>query len=309
MRVGLLLCLSVILSACSVYTLTNKTDEAIRFKRAGNEIMETLEAGKCVTLSEYLVGLDSDFPFTVVEGEDVEYEPNNYEIIIDANAESKYQYKVLKSNKNPNCEKIEVQKVENVSNKIPVCEDEKKVICNSENSEAKCVKKAEKIEAICVDKEKGEPKNGVNPVCGDSDTPPECKEKAAGSSVVIDESIQVLCLRGNAVCSEDVEFKCIRENKQFIPVCIKNNQKTSEIPYCPNDNKIAPPICINNVEVTVAQGATLSCNNAHCGNSGARVICGSTPINPKIQSYCVNENNIEWNVDVRCANDEIALCQ
>lgn len=312
MRVVLLLGLSVILSACSVYTLTNKTDEAIRFKRAGNESMETLEAGKCITLSEYLVGLDSDFPFTVVEGEDVEYQPNNYEIVIDANAESKYKYKVLASNKNPNCEKKEDQKVENAGNKIPVCENGKKIICNSENSEARCVKKEEKIEAICVDKEKGEPKKGVNPICGDSDTPPECKEKELESSFVMDGNIQSFCLNGDVVCSGSGQSKCIRENNKFIAVCLKDGKRVgNEKPYCDLDPN-AEPQCVAHVQVTVKQGATVYCGDsqgAYCSNSRARMVCGTISTNPNIQPYCVNENNIRWNVGVRCQSGAVARCQ
>ena len=311
-----LLCFLILLPACSVYTLTNKTGEDIKFKRAGDESMEILRAGECVELSEYFVGLESDFPFVVMEGKDAEYKPNNYEITVIDNVEqsdSELRYNVSESDKNPDCKKTgEGEKIADVSKMVPMCENDNVAKCNAPNSEVKCIKKENnEIGPVCLNNKEGNPINGVNPVCGETQKSPVCKEKQGGSSFVIDEKIQALCLNGNAVCQENNESKCVREGNKFIPVCLENNRKVEEAPYCPDDNA-ARPKCISNVVITVEQGASVFCGsdrNAHCGNSGARVVCGSIPANPNIQPYCVNTNNIRWDIEVLCNNSVIAHCQ
>ena len=319
MKIIFLICFSALLPACSVYTLTNKTNENIKFKRAGDKNKETLNAGECVELSEYFVGLGSDFPLTIDGKKDVEYKAGSYEIIKLDNAEqSESQYKVSLSDKNPNCskegEEKDDEKEAGVSDRVPVCENGEEAKCNSPGTQVACVKKeGDEIGPICLDMQEGKPKNGVNPVCGNTSISPICKEKQKESTFIVDERIKVLCLRGNAVCSEG-EFKCIRENNKSVPVCLKDNRKTEEKPYCPGDNGTLAE-CITNTVVTIAPGSSVICGdlgqNAHCSNSRTRAVCGSIPTSSdtQLQPYCVNENNVRWNIDVLCSNGAIALCR
>ena len=62
MRLVRLLFVFVFLSACSVYTVTNKTDQNLQLKIAGGETRD-LKAGACTQLTEYFMGLGGGLSF------------------------------------------------------------------------------------------------------------------------------------------------------------------------------------------------------------------------------------------------------
>ena len=102
----MLFAVCVLLPACSVYTITNKTDRDITIKKSGG-IEVTLKANQCEELSEYFLGLGGDFP-VIIEGIDAEHSANNYEINTAEPAPSvatvgSFAYAVSESKKNPAC--------------------------------------------------------------------------------------------------------------------------------------------------------------------------------------------------------------
>ena len=319
MKIFLILLFSILLPACSVYTLTNNTNQDVRFQRAGGENEEILKPGKCVVLSEYLVGLSGDFPFTVVEGQDAEYKPGSYEITESANTDPSgpgSNLKVSLSDKNPSCEeeKKDDQDTQDTVNMVPVCEGEEEVKCNSPETKAQCIKKDEKVTPACMDKE-NKPKAGVTPVCGDTDKAPVCKEKETGdsSSVYVEDKIKPLCLYGEPVCQGDYEVSCTREKGQFIPACLKENKKiNNDNPYCPDDSG-SKPICINYVQITAHSDFSVFCGSgqtAYCSGSGLKMVCGTRQTSQNIEPYCVRSgDNVLWNVTVLCSNNTTPQCQ
>ena len=336
MRLLNVLFVFLFLSACSVYTVTNKTDQNLQLKIAGGENRD-LRAGACVQLTEYFMGLGGDFPFGIY-GYEREFNPNNYEIIkisaspvsaavnsdtgvaattnsngvdtesaADSNTETgttvnlERGYKIVNSDKNLECEPEESEG-EDVSLE-PLCEDGKNVVCDG--SKAQCKKGA--TAPVCVDNNDKE-LTDVKPICADSSKKPLCKETAttAVEGSKIDNSAKAICVSGTSRC-ESGTLGCAEIKGRLTPVCIGSDGKSSGEVLC-SEMKIPKVICIKKEEkVEVQANVAVSCNQgtAQCD---ARSVCGSLPEAAEIKPYCVNIENIRWPTAVTCPDGSTPTC-
>ena len=309
--------LFLFLSACSIYTLTNKTDQDLKVIIAGGDTLN-LEAGKCIELVEYFMGLGGDFPF-IIKGEDVERSAGNYEINtstvesasgnpdLEADASVAKGYNVSLSDKNISCEPEEEKSgtTEEASSLEPVCEDGTEVNCHS--STAKC--EAGEDSPICVD-EKGEKITGVTPTCSDTSKKPVCREKSSASATGLetDSSAKAICLSGTIQCSNNARVQCAKINGKLIPTCVGAKGQTDGSISCAGVN-VAVVRCVQQeVQVTSVTNFTLSCDISLCADEG-RPVCGRTPTDNTVKPYCINDRNILWPSEVSCADGSAPTCR
>lgn len=334
MRLLVLLFVFLFLSACSLYTVTNKTDQNLQLKIAGGENQD-LKAGACLELMEYFLGLGGDFPFSIDEYER-EFNPNNYEIIkldvspvspeVNSNtdvatasnsdgsgAESTADstgttvnlergYKIVNSDKNLECDPEESEG-EDVSLE-PVCEDGKKVICDG--SKAQCEKGA--TTPICVDND-NKKLTEVKPICADSSKKPVCKEKVetVASDLEIDDSAQVVCESGTPNKCANGELKCANLQQGLTPICLESNGESDSKPSCSVTN--ADMVCVQRIEkVEVQTNVTVSCNQGAAQCSATSPVCGTLPQDTVVKPYCANTENIRWPSAVTCPDGSTPTC-
>ena len=294
-----ILFLFIFLSACTVYTVTNKTSKELKIERAGGEQL-TLKALKCFELNEYFLGLGGDFPF-IIKGENVEHGAGNYEVKPDN--EKTLGYTTELSEKNTDCNPEEDSEGPEKDNNAPVCNDGKKATCYA--STAKCVVKeeGENKKSACVD-ENGENLESVKPDCEDK-SEPTCPTKGR---FVMDQERQAFCAKGSASCSEG-EAKCVKENEISTPFCLKEGKKVENVEVkCPDAD--SAPKCLKSVEVTVKEGFSASCTDKtpFCAE-GSKAVCGSVSTdNTEAKPYCVNDDNIRWSDDVTCVDGNQPTC-
>ena len=298
MKKVLMLFLFVFLSACTVYTVTNKTNQNLEIEKAGGGNL-TLNALKCVELIEYFVGLGGDFPF-IIKGKDKEYSADNYEIKLKKSGGTA-DYEVERSEKNINCEPEE-QKESDGSKKDsdkPMCNDGKEATCHA--STAKCVvEEGENKKLVCVD-ENGENIESVKPECMDK-SKPTCPTKRG---LVLAQERQAFCVKGAANCEEG-EIKCVNEGQVSQPFCLKDGEKVENVNVsCPGSS--SGPKCLKSVTVTVNDKLPVSCAGGvsplipSCVDE-SKPVCGSVPSDEVNKPYCVNDKNIRWS-DVSCTGD------
>ena len=323
------------LSACSVYTVTNKTDQDLQLKIAGGENRD-LRAGACVQLTEYFMGSGGDFPFSI-DGYEKEFNPNNYEIIPiavspvsavvnsgtgsetavnneagtdimdDSNTGTTVNlekgYKIVNSDKNLECDPAEESADKEVSLE-PICEDGKKVICNG--SKAQCKEGA--TIPVCVDNDDKE-LTEVKPICADSSKKPLCKEKAAvaAKDLKVDDAAQFVCTSGTPNQCANGELKCANLQKGLTPICLGPDNESHEKPSCSVPN--AKMVCMQKVEkVDVQANVPISCNQGTAQCDVTRPVCGSLPEETEVKPYCVNSENIRWSTAVTCPDGSTPTC-
>ena len=311
------------LSACTVYTVTNKTQQDLQIETT-QEVTE-LKAGQCIELTEYFLGLAGDFPFVLV-GEKNERNPGHYEITEVKQAESqedtaentapaKQPYKMSLSEKNPECNKEEEEEDEDSkkADQTPFCgEKSKKATCSS-SGEARCLKIGEQYIPACIDKE------GKNlshaPQCAGESIKPKCSKSEITEAQKWTEDLQrnVFCLDGQPACSEGI-VKCIKEegSSSTVPACVQDETKTNSQVVCSPavvssiNNKA---MCLFPVSVDVVNQAPLcSGASAQC-SSGGRIVCGKTPGDSQNKAYCVNAEGIRLPHSVTCPNEVTPSCQ
>ena len=313
----------VFLSACSFYTLTNKSDQDLKIEKAGREEI-TLTAGACTELTEYFLGLGGDFPFVVNGQVDEQYGAGHYEIKRkeqaqesevnattneSANADSivSNQYIVSMEEENPACS----NNSKTQTNNSPVCGDTtQKAICSS-NTTAQCILEKNKAVPACVN-EKGVPVVSEKPSCSNKSLQAVCPSGAKKEGQ-INSKIKVLCLTGSPKCSPGTATAgCIKAETQNVlntPACLdQNNKKIDSItPSCPYNKA---PICLEPVTVEPAIGISLLCGGAQRGqcNGGGQAVCGKIPTDTVNKPYCVNSNNIRWSGDVHCSGNAVPIC-
>ncbi len=275
----------VFLPACTVYTVTNKTDRDFEIKKAGEELIP-LKAGKCIELTEYFLGLAGDFPF-VIEGEEKERNPGHYEITYE-NPEDK------ESVKSP----VATPVVSTVPKPYTVALSEKNPECNEEEEE----------------EEDGDAEEGEDETTKDGETKLWLK----------DTSKNVFCLSGQPRCSEGT-VACLLENQESQPACVREQKAGSsatdkerkwekvaqavlscEGGKAADQNKKAlclPPVSVNVVTnpIPLCGGGQVECAN------GGRAVCGKAPGDLQNKAYCVNTGNIRFG-EVTCANGIVPSC-
>lgn len=295
MKIVLMLFLFIFLSACTVYTVTNKTKKDLTIEKAGGGVL-TLRALKCAELSEYILGLGGDFPF-IVNGENVEHGAGNYEIKPDNKKTLGYTLEL--SEKNTSCEPEE-QKESDGSKKDsdkPMCNDGKEATCYE--STAKCVvEEGENKKLVCVD-ENGENIESVKPECMDK-SKPTCPTKGG---LVLDQERQALCVKGAASCTEG-EVACVREDQLSKPICVKDGEEVeNESVSCPGSDSGLK--CLKSVKVEVKNDLSVSCvdgTEPSCAD-GSKAVCGSISTDNRNRPYCVNDESFRWSDNVSCTGD------
>ena len=334
MRLLSLLFVFFFLSACSVYTVTNKTDQNLQLKIAGGENRD-LKAGACLELMEYFMGIGGDFPFSI-DGYEREFNPNNYEIIpivasdvssavnsgtgsettdnsetgADAADDSstgttinlERGYKIVNSDKNLECDPEEESADKEVSLE-PICEDGKNVICDG--GKAQCKKGA--TTPVCVDDDR---ELDVKPICADSSKKPLCKEKVVtgtASDLEIDESAQFVCTSGTPNKCANGDLKCANLQKGLTPICLGPNNESNEKPSCSVAN--AQMVCMQKVEkVEVQANVAVSCTQGAAQCEVTRPVCGRIPGAAEVKPYCVNTENIRWPTVITCPDGSTPAC-
>ena len=172
----------ILLSACSFYTITNKTNEDLVIKKSGGDTF-VLKAFSCIELSEHFLGLGGDFPFALT-GEGREYSANHYEIILKEEVNSTNEVasqSVILSNENTECDKKKSQEIKIDGKAKPVCGEDaaaKLAKCSSSDDStatAKCQVEGDERKPICVNKD-GK-LSSTSPTCEEKSLKPTCKEK------------------------------------------------------------------------------------------------------------------------------------
>ena len=333
--------LFIFLSACTVYTVTNKTNENLKVVKAGGQEV-TVEASMCIELSEYFLGLGGDFPFAINKKE---YSAGHYEITPasvatvadasttthsaaggDVSVEVKQEYSVSLSAKNTACEPSKLQANNNNEVLSVVCGDQP-AQCAAGNT-AECITEGDQTVPVCVNTA-GQRLTDMSPTCKDSSKKPECKSSAESSVIKVNNTRRAFCLSGTVQCVSTggvkiagVEVKCVGDDQNAIPVCLnQNNEKVAGNILCrtsaANNNNNKGPKCLPPVVVRIAPegGPALSCNVGSGGTTrGVAVcsegypVCGMVTGDWSFQPYCVNEGRTLWPVSVTCSSGADPAC-
>ncbi len=186
MKLVVLFFFVTLLSSCSFYTITNKTNEDIVIKKSGGDTF-ILEALSCVELTEYFLGLEGDFPFSL-EGADREYSANHYEVVLKL-ADEVATREVVLSNENTDCDKKKPLEEIKIDGKLkPVCGEgatPQVAKCSSSDGNAataKCQIEGDDKKPICVN-EKNEILS-IKPKCEEESVQPICKEEKVSQESV-----------------------------------------------------------------------------------------------------------------------------
>ncbi len=326
MRIINILFAFLLFSACSVHTVTNKTNLDFEIKKSGGDQL-ALRANSCIELSEYFIGLGGDFPFAIriIDGGksySEEHSAGNYEITSTADTENpspatgEQSFSVSLSSKNLSCEGEKEEEEEgNINEKmVAVCNEQPaecaqsgKAKCNSENA------------PVCVDTENKILKD-TSPSCKDSSVEVTCKEKSDEKPLQQDTQTRVFCLSGQAQCSGGAVVSCIKENDQSVPVpaCLMGTEKVADV-VCVDSSTEVPieggtPKCLQPTTVTLPEGVVkpVLCGNlsiqVQCSNNEGTPVCGQIPGDTSDQPYCVNQDNIRWSSSVVCSNSSTPTC-
>ena len=200
MKVYFIILLSVFLIACNEYTITNKTDSDIQLEKSGGDTL-VIPAQSCMKLTEFLIGMGGDFPFSFKNCNSCkeEYTSGHYEI---KNSDAA-RITVTESNKNTDCDETDDENSEKeqkngdtddeetqAEDKIqaePVCESEDfNLVCQDDQGQTistraiQCRKSSssDSFKVTCIGS-KGLSISGLKPVCikGEEDSQePVCQE-------------------------------------------------------------------------------------------------------------------------------------
>ena len=223
MKILFFISLWVLCSACTMYTVTNNSSLKLKLKKAGGDI-ETLEAGKCLELTEYFLGLAGDFPFIFVDEEE-ERSAGHYEVIDKPGSTFP---DVNLSEKNVNCDKSNNDTDEDSTDSSdfslapgysPMCLSGIKSTCQDTLAQAKCMRSGTSTEPkpACVKEGK---KIEDDPFCS--------------SSIEAQNQIKCLTLQviqpnaDNTLCTNFANFTCPNESEK---VC-SGGGATDATVYC-----------------------------------------------------------------------------
>ena len=142
MKVYFIILLSGFLTACNEYTITNKTNSDIQLEKSGGGAL-VIPAQSCVKLTEFLIGMGGDFPFSFKNCSSCkeEYTSSHYEI----KDSDTTQIIVAESNENTDCDEIDDEddgksggtlQTEDETQAEPICENEGfNLICQDEQGQ------------------------------------------------------------------------------------------------------------------------------------------------------------------------------
>jgi len=308
----------VFLSSCSVYTITNKTDQNFTINKSGGGSVN-IPPYACLEFNEYFMGLGGDFPFAV-EGIKGEHIASHYEIMLKNNdgntedEESSTNYLVTESEENTQCTK-EGEKESEITALVPICGEVSGTIkAQCATGSARCKKEDLKDVPVCVDG-----KNNVLanlPTCSDKSQKPNCRNTEAKEQPVLDNNSQVFCQgeKGVPACS-DGDVKCIISNKKedpSSPVCFKNGDVMGNISPACSDNSKA--ICLGSVVALPNPTHQIKCGNsltsAQCAGF-TNPICAINNTGLGIKPYCVFSTNNQlrkYSNQVTCGNGATPSC-
>ena len=244
----------ILLSACSFYTITNKTNEDLVIKKSGEDTF-VLKAFSCIELSEHFLGLGGDFPFAL-KGEGREYSANHYEIILkEVNSTSEVASKsVILSNENTECDKKKSQEIKIDDTAKPVCGEDaaaKLAKCSSSDDStatAKCEVEGDERKPICVNKD-GK-LSSTSPICEEKSLKPVCKKEETKPEEVkyytitlrVEDTI-VTIVEETVTRSLEAKDSCVKiKGGQFSSLVLLAKSVTSSANQviCTTNNKCAP---------------------------------------------------------------------
>ena len=265
-------------SACTVYTVTNYSQQDFQIEVASDSDYRDLKADECIELTEYFLGIAGDFPFVIV-GEDEERNVGHYEITSEKKDENQSQsqssYKLSLSEKNLKCsskpDKGEENKVRDTSTKENATKSNKSWNPAPEGTNVFCLSGR----ASCP--------SGLVAQCiiekGGAVAVPAC---------IKDETKQDSQVSCQGARPEDVNrpAKCL----QAVSITVT----AGRLPSCGGANTVAQ--CLQ----------------------GGQVVCGKTlgaPVQAKDKAYCVITKQLDnatqyirWTGEVTCANGVTPSC-
>ena len=213
------------LPACTVYTITNKTDRSFSINISGGG-KKIVERDQCLEMQEYFLGLGGDFPF-IISGSKSEYRSGNYE------------FRVKETKSSPKAEELGKKEADEVvadevvgGSSISLSQlEEVIVIPEVVSSQKKYQLVSVEKNLDCIDSVEDEEKEEGAPEVGEvSEAKQSAQEQASQEQsaqvVVIDVAKRILCYQ----FAQPLDPSLLPTCAKGVPVCIQGENK----PYCIN---------------------------------------------------------------------------